>query len=184
MKDAAVSSSSPTPYVLELTVKSWTELLDASVPTCLGQALHEDVVEYLLEAVAGAHRHAAIKLNLVLPAVEVPHAEAIAGVIRAHFDACRADEQRHLRHILRDGRFALVISLAFLVFVNALGQSIRATFTGRFAEGVASGLEIFGWVAMWKPAEFLLYDWIPVRRRRNLLARLAGMEISCRPANP
>jgi len=62
-----------------------------------------------------------------------------------------------------------------------LGESIRAAFKGQFPIAVANGLEIFGWVAMWKPAELFLYDWIPVRRNKKLFGRLASMDITFAP---
>jgi len=36
---------------------------------------------------------------------------------------------------------------------------------------------VFGWVANWRPAEILFYDWWPVRRSRNLYRRLAAAEV-------
>ncbi len=47
--------------------------------------------------------------------------------------------------------------------------------------GVANGLEIFGWVALWRPAELLLYEWMPIYRRLRLLNRLADATIEIDP---
>jgi hypothetical protein len=180
MKDIAVTSGSRAPVVLELSVNSLSELIDTSRPTCLGKRhLHEDIAAHLLEEVAAAPRHAPVKLNLMLPADEVARATDIATAIRTYFDNCCNDEQRQINAILRNGRIALMIALTLLLLVNGLGASIRATFSGRFAGALADGLEIFGWVAMWKPAELLLYEWVPVLRKKKLLARLATMEIEC-----
>jgi hypothetical protein len=141
------------------------------------QILHDKIAEHLLEEIADVPSDAPVKLRLIVPPAEAAQAQIVGDAIRAHFEACRGDEQGRLRQIFRHGRNATLIGLVFLIFVNGLGQSIRAVFSGRFAEAVANGLEIFGWVAMWRPAELLLYDWMPVRRKRNLLARLAKMEV-------
>src|SRR5262249_3593096 len=141
----------------------------------------DDITEHLLEKVAAVPRNDSAKLRLVVPADDMVRANAMTAAIRAYFEKCRGDEQRRMSTIFWEGRIALVIGLVVVLIGNVLGQSIRAAFTGQFAVAVANGLEIFGWVAMWKPAELLLYDWIPVRRRRNLLARLASMEIEFRP---
>jgi hypothetical protein len=173
---------SPPPHVVELTVKGCSELFDATAPSCLGRRiLHDKIAEHLLEDVADAPGDAPLKLRLNVPAAEAAQAQTVGDAIRAHFEARRGEEQRRFRQIFRHGRNATLISLVFLIFVNALGQSIRTVFSGRFAEAVANGLEIFGWVAMWRPAELLLYDWMPVRRQRNLLARLAKMEVDFCP---
>jgi hypothetical protein len=134
-----------------------------------------------LEQVAAVPSKEPVKLRLLVPADEVVRADTITAAIRSYFEKCRGDEQRRMSTIFWEGRIALIIGLAVVLVGNVLGQSIRAAFTGQFAVAVANGLEIFGWVAMWKPAELLLYDWIPVRRKRNLLARLASMDIEFRP---
>jgi hypothetical protein len=33
-------------------------------------------------------------------------------------------------------------------------------------------------VALWRPAEIFLYEWLPIARRRALLARLARAEVT------
>jgi hypothetical protein len=36
---------------------------------------------------------------------------------------------------------------------------------------------IIGWVAMWRPLEIFLYEWVPIRRRCRILAKLAEMKV-------
>jgi hypothetical protein len=183
MNDAMeVAGATPKVHEIELTLNSFAELFDASAPTCLGgQPLHNAIADYLAEQINAAPAGCPVKLILHVPAAEASRASQIAAAIRAYFQGCYADEQRSMRRIFRDGELTLMIGLVFLIFVNGLGGAIRATFSRPFTDGVANGLEIFGWVAMWRPAELLLYDWIPVRRKRNLMARLSGMEVECRP---
>ena len=45
---------------------------------------------------------------------------------------------------------------------------------------VAEGMLIIGWVAMWRPLEIFLYEWVPVRRRCRTLARLSTMRVIVR----
>jgi hypothetical protein len=47
----------------------------------------------------------------------------------------------------------------------------------------SESLVIFGWVAMWRPAETFLYDWLPITRRRRLFRRLAEAEVEVRSTN-
>lgn len=44
----------------------------------------------------------------------------------------------------------------------------------------SESLVVFGWVAMWRPAEIFLYDWLPITRRRRLFRRLAAAEVEVR----
>jgi hypothetical protein len=183
MNDRYVGSASVLkPHVVELVVSSIAELFDSSMPACLGRpTLHGEIAEHFLERFAAAPANVPIKLILCVPAEEAARADVVETSLRAFFVASRDDEQRRLTGIRRDGCITAVIGLAFLLLLNVLGEAIRAAFPGQFMGAVASGMEIFGWVAMWRPAELLLYDWIPVRRKRNLLARLANLEVDCRP---
>jgi hypothetical protein len=42
-------------------------------------------------------------------------------------------------------------------------------------------LIILAWIALWRPAEALGYEWIPFVRKRLLYERLAGIKVSVRP---
>ena len=39
------------------------------------------------------------------------------------------------------------------------------------------GMLIIGWVAMWRPLEIFLYEWVPIRRLCRILANLAEMPV-------
>ena len=44
----------------------------------------------------------------------------------------------------------------------------------------AEGFLIAGWVAMWQPAELLLYDWWPFRRNIRIYRHIAEADIALR----
>jgi hypothetical protein len=176
-------SASTATHTIELALRSASELFESSPP--LGQGDHvvrHDLEAFLMEQLEGVRRTAQVKLKLVLPPNEIKPAQDIVPALRAGFASRSAEEQRGLREIFRQGRTAAAIGFVFLVLVNAIGEGIRATFESRIPIGIANGLEIFGWVAMWRPAELLLYDWLPVRRKRNDLQRLANMEVEFSPS--
>jgi hypothetical protein len=91
----------------------------------------------------------------------------------------RRPERQAIAIILRDGRKTVFIGMVFLIAVNAIAELLRDTFAGRFVSGLANGLEIFGWVALWQPAEMLLYEWVPVYRRLRMLQRLSETSVEC-----
>src|SRR5262245_55158846 len=151
MSETLGACNSPAAHVIELTVRSLSELFDSSTPSCLAhQTAHSDILQHLLEKVASAPRNAPVKLRLMVPADELSRAESNTAALRSYFEKCRADERRCIRQILWEGRISLGMGLVFLLFASALGEAVRATFSGRFAGALATGLEIFGWVALWK----------------------------------
>jgi hypothetical protein len=63
-----------------------------------------------------------------------------------------------------------------------LSQIVRSRLgAGPLASTIAESLLLVGWVANWKPIETFLYDWWPLKRRRDLYRRLAAAEIMLEP---
>jgi hypothetical protein len=86
-------------------------------------------------------------------------------------------KHRELRQLLRRGRFSLIIGLLFLAACFGLSEALQLFSRQRWSEFVELGLQIAGWVAMWRPLEIFLYDWWPVRSDQLLLERLARMQV-------
>ena len=83
--------------------------------------------------------------------------------------------------MLRYGAVSFVIGLTFLIVCLGLRRSLVAHPLVVDRATVDEGLLILGWVALWRPAEALLYyDWWPLARRRALLRRLASIAIEVR----
>ena len=49
--------------------------------------------------------------------------------------------------------------------------------TGAASDIVAEGMFIIGWVAMWRPLEIFLYEWVPIRGRCHTLEKLSKMQV-------
>jgi hypothetical protein len=136
-----------------------------------------------LEAIAEQSRTAkrgdSLRLVLRFPVGPQPPSDEICRALREYFAWRGEADRREIRRILRDGRQTLCIGMGFLIVMNAIAELIHGTIAGRFASGLAAGMEIFGWVALWRPAELLLYDWVPVYRRLRLMRRLTKATIEC-----
>ena len=99
-----------------------------------------------------------------------------------HYFASRAEiKHRELRLLMRRGRTSLLVGLVFLAGCFGLGELVPPVPLGSWSEFVKLGLQIVGWVAMWRPVQIFLYDWWPILRRRDLFARLAVAEVRLKP---
>ena len=121
------------------------------------------------------------ELELVIHLTTLPAPDRITGTEEAvrHYFAARAEvKRRELRLLLRRGRSSLTIGLLFLAACFALGEvaSLPAPLA-YWNEFTKTGLQIVGWVAMWRPLEIFLYDWWPLRGDLRLLERLARMQV-------
>lgn len=120
------------------------------------------------------------ELELVVHLATVPAPDRAAGTeaaVRHYFASRAAMKKNELRQLLRRGRANLLIGLLFLAACFALGQLGHQMLPGGWKDFVELGLQIVGWVAMWRPLEIFLYDWWPLRAERHLLERLARMTV-------
>jgi hypothetical protein len=120
--------------------------------------------------------------TLEIVAAETRPAEVELADIRKAVSAfCRAetDEARDsIRLTRRRGLQALWIGLpALAVCLAASGLSSTLLGGGALGNLLSNSFVIAGWVAMWRPAELLLYEWWPFRQRIRHLEQLSRMEI-------
>lgn len=122
----------------------------------------------------------ALRLRVELPAGA--EGAALAGALRRAFALGAEDEGRALSELFRNGRRTLLIGLATLAVCLTLAVHGAEVVPGlALPKIVSEGLKLIGWVAMWKPMEIFLYEWLPIQRRRRLYERLARAEIAVEP---
>jgi len=113
-----------------------------------------------------------------LPAVEIGRAQDITTAVKKHFAYLREKSERKLKRTLQLGWRNLFIGIVFLgVLVLLVKISGRLMPEGSLATTIRESLIILGWVALWHPAELLLYDWFPYKREARLFRRLEDSSI-------
>ena len=71
-----------------------------------------------------------------------------------------------------------MIGFVFLAIIVLLVQAGgRMMPEGGLTTTIRESLIILGWVALWRPAELLLYDWFPHKRDANLFGRLENSRV-------
>lgn len=101
-------------------------------------------------------------------------ARAVGDALRAHFEREAEATRRKLRRGFQLGRRSLLIGLMFLALIVMAGEFVK----GRAGDSTAlqligDSLTIGGWVALWRPLEFFLYDWWPIRQDIKLFEGLS-----------
>jgi hypothetical protein len=87
--------------------------------------------------------------------------------------------RRALREHLWSSQWTLIGGM--VIFLLSMGlRSILGGLLGRLPQILDEGLIILAWLALWRPAEMLLYGWVPLRRKQHLYERLAGIRVSVR----
>jgi hypothetical protein len=169
---------------IEISLNRLSQLFNSLDPSPFHERdLDQDAEDYILGSAEEIGLQRSIALIVHLPADQLPQSGTLdlGEAIHNYFAYREAHERRRLRLLFRDGRIALISGLAFL-FCCVLLRELASSFGNDAASEIfGEGMLIIGWVAMWRPLEIFLYEWVPIRRRCRVLAKLATMPVVIRP---
>jgi len=169
--------TSPQPEAkIEISLNRLSQLFNSLDPSPFHERdLDQDAEDYIVGSVEEISHHRPLRLVIHLPADQVPEpgALSLADAVHNFFARREAHERRRLRLLFREGRIALAIGLTFLFCCVATRELIFSLEHNAASDIFGEGLLIIGWVAMWRPLEIFLYEWVPVRRRSQILGTLA-----------
>lgn len=102
----------------------------------------------------------------------------IANALCGWFAAKAKAESNAIRTLFRDGRIAFVIGIVLMSVCLFAAWKLSDAYGGTLGRIIQESFVIVGWVVLWRPAEMVLYDWVPMVRRRKLYRRLAAAKVS------
>lgn len=162
---------------IEVRLQSLSQLFNSLDPSPFHERdLDHDAEEFIVSWARELPRH--VPLALIVHVRETPKAERAASLeeaVRHYYRDRAALKEREFRALLRRGRINLAIGMAFLIGCFALGTLVNRIGYATLGDAIKESLIIGGWVAMWKPMEFYLYDWWLERDECRLLRRLADI---------
>ncbi len=169
---------------IEINLSRLSQLFNSLDPSPFHERdLDHDAEEYIVDSAEEIPRQRPLCLVIHLPADQLPNVGSndLGEAIHNYFDYRKTNEQRRLRLLFRDGRIALITGIAFL-FCCVLLREVAFSFgNGTAYRIVGEGMLIIGWVAMWRPLEIFLYEWVPVRRRCRTLEKLSKTRVAIQP---
>jgi hypothetical protein len=172
------------PQPIELYIKSIEQLFNPLDHSPLpDRDLDEEAEQYIVGTARelDARRPLAIILRLPERAARHRAARDVPDAVHHYFAYRSAQAARELRELFRIGRQSLGIGLCVLAVTVAVNRAVTHYLPGSaIGSLIAEGFFIVGWVANWRPLEIFLYDWWPIKRRRDLLARLAVAPVELR----
>lgn len=165
---------------VDVRLKSAAALFDPRDPAPLVERdLDDEVSEYVTASVEELPDKVPVKLVFWLAEPSSIDARELAAAVTRHFTFDRVRAARQVRASLRQARWMLAVGLVTLAFFLTLGELTLSWEGHPVGKVVHTGFTIFGWVAMWRPLEALLYDWWPLIVRRRYFERIerAAVEI-------
>jgi hypothetical protein len=168
------------PLAIDLKFATLEQCFDLLDPSPLSSRdLDPRIARYIVESIESAPGHGVpdIHLRIHLPEVNAPDATQVAAAVRNHWTKAAASERLRLRRVLRSGRRALLVGVLFLMVIFVISEAILTLTETYLIRTIGESLIIFGWVAMWRPAELLLYEWWPVLGRLRVCRKLAEARV-------
>ena len=104
--------------------------------------------------------------------------EDLRSAVARYYQRLVASTRRQQREQMRLTQWSLLGGAAIFL----LSMSARRLLDHLLAHGTSrlldEGLIILAWLALWRPAEALMYGWVPLWRKRRMYERLAVMRVS------
>jgi hypothetical protein len=164
---------------IELRLREVAQLFNSLDPSPFNDRdLDADAEEFIVNWAREHPKDREFELTLFLT---VPPADSKLAVEEAvgHYFATRAQVKRQqFRQGLKRGRNYLMVGLAFVAVCFSLGEVVASLLREPWTGFVKEGITILGWVALWRPLEFYLYDRWRLRDEPLLLERLARMRVN------
>ncbi|MBO9667587.1 MAG: hypothetical protein J7501_12330, partial [Bdellovibrio sp.] len=117
-----------------------------------------------------------LKIYITKPS-EQPSSGELRESIHGFFEYRIQTKRAELSKNRRMAEIFLGIGLAITCLCLALAQGLRYVEPGIIGTTVREGIVIFGWVALWRPLELLLFEWYPIYDRIRIYRRLVSAEI-------
>jgi len=173
--------------IIEVRVTELSQLFNSLDPSPFAERdLDDDAAEYIVGWARELPKQAKLAIAIHLPEPEARKAEehGLKTALTNYFLQRAEAQQRELNELFRNGRRYVAIGLPILIVCFMMSQIVRSRLdTGPLASTIAESFLLVGWVANWKPIETFLYDWWPLKRRRDLYHRLAAAEVMIEPTD-
>ena len=149
----------------------------SAIPLSCKRLLHPDVEEFIIDEAEKLNQKQEFQLTIQIEENSF-NTYGIISIIHRHFEDKRETANHQIKKAIKLGLRSLLIGFLFLIIMflltklatsflpeNALMITLRELFI------------ILAWVALWRPADLLLYDWQPYKRNAKLFDKLAKSKV-------
>jgi hypothetical protein len=170
-------------YLIEIRLNKIDQIFNSLDPLpFIEREIDRNAKNYIVESLQELPLNSKAKVLLYIPhAIDPDASKLVSDAIHNYFNYCQDVKARELRQLLQTGRIYLAIALVFLGTCITIDNLISSWFGGTIVKILHEGLFIVGWVAMWRPIEIFLYDWVPIDRDQRIFRKLSKVPIEIKP---
>jgi hypothetical protein len=139
--------------------------------------LDRNAATYIEEEFAEKRHAEAWHLHVHVQQGEV-HPQHLQQAVASYYSRLAGTARRELHEHLKLGQLALVGGIIIFLFSMGLRQILQNM--ASLPHILDEGLIILAWLALWRPTEVLVYEWVPLYRKRRLYERLAEIRVGIR----
>lgn len=166
--------------LIEIKLKSLKQLFNTYDPAPFFEKdLDDDAVAYIVGTVKEFHIAQKQKLIIYLPGIfkkkVTPH--EIKNAIHHFFKYQHFLAKRNLKLKFKEARTEFGIAILFLFISLAISEWIAFSFEGLVSRLIAEGIIITAWVAMWRPLDAILFEWLPIRKDGLVYEKISNMPV-------
>jgi hypothetical protein len=148
------------------------------IPLSCKRLLHPDVEEFIIEETEKLQPNSDFHITIQVPDQQSFKEDEIASIIHRHFQGQYEKARLQVKTILRLGLRSLLIGFVFLIITYLLIGTLKSFIKeNALLITLREFFIILGWVALWRPADLLLYEWRPHQRKAKLYNRIAKCNV-------
>ncbi len=166
-------------YCIDIYISDIHQLFDRRDPSPFREKdLDEDLVKYLVLSWEELPDDVDFQLVINMPNnSSSPFTEEdLELAIHNYFSFESESNDNDLEFLFKQGRISLTVAFAFLAICTFLSSLITAH-QNLFFDTLKEGLHVIGWVALWRPINIFLYEWLPYAERRKMYKKLSTIDI-------
>ena len=139
--------------------------------------LDRDAATYIEEEFTEKRHAEAWHLHVHVQEGEVL-AEHLQQAVSSYYSRLAGTARRELHEHVKLGQLALLGGVLIFLFSMGLRQILQNM--ASLPHILDEGLIILAWLALWRPTDVLVYEWVPIYRKRRLYERLAEIRVAIR----
>jgi hypothetical protein len=175
---AAVGARREAAATIRLDVRSVDRLLNPEASPFPGPRLDPEAGERILRMARSSPKAENFVVEITVPAADLGRENELRKALEILAREAMEDAEKELHEIYRNGRVSLLVG--FVAVAVLLGITELLLLVGgesATVRAITESLIIVYWVILWRPAELLLYEHFPARRRRRAARALARADL-------
>jgi hypothetical protein len=169
---------------IRLEVRSVDQLLNPEASPFPGPRLDPAAGDRILNMARNMPKATDLVVEFTVPGADIGRDDEVRKALDTLSREAMEDTEKELREIYKNGRVSLFVGiLAVGLLMGATELLLLVGGDSATIRAITESLIIVYWVILWRPAELLLYEHFPVRRRRRAARALARSDLRLVSAN-